>query len=100
MTTLNKVKEVLAEENKTLAGEYNVARIGVFGSVVRGEDTDDSDIDLLVDFSGPIGLFDLVGLEMYLSDRLGRRVEIATRKGLSRHIRDEIIKQEKTVYEN
>lgn len=98
MTTLDQVKKVITEEKDTLTKKYNVARIGVFGSVVRGEDTKDSDIDLIVDFSEPIGLMDLVGLEFYLSDKIGKKVEIATRKSLSPYIKDKVFKQERIIY--
>lgn len=98
MITLEKIKEVVTEEKDILAKKYNVARIGVFGSVVRGEDTDKSDIDLLVDFSEPIDLIELVGLENYLSEKLGKKVEIATRKYLSPYIKDNILSEEQTVY--
>ena len=98
MTTLDMVKKVVAEEKDTLIKKYNVARIGVFGSVVRGEDTKNSDIDLIVDFKKTIGLMDLVGLEFYLSDRIGKKVEIATRNSLSPYIKDKVLKQEKIIY--
>ena len=98
MTTLEKVKKVIAEEKEILTKKYNIERIGIFGSVVRGEDTDKSDVDLIVDFKKPIGLMDLVGLEFYLSDKIGRKVEVATRKSLSPYIQDRVFKQERTIY--
>lgn len=98
MTKLDQVKKIVSEEKDILASKYNVARIGVFGSVVRGEETEDSDIDMLVDFSKPIDLIELVGLENYLSEKIGNKVEIATRKSLSRYIKDNILKEEQIIY--
>jgi len=60
MTKLDQVKQVLSQEKTTLSKKYNVKRIGVFGSVVRGDAHSKSDIDVLVDFSEPIGLFQFV----------------------------------------
>lgn len=98
MTKLDKVKKIITEEKNTLAKKYNVKRVGIFGSVARGEDTPKSDIDLLVDFSKPIGLFELVGLESYLTKKLGNRVEIASRKYLSTYIKNDILREEQIIY--
>ena len=70
--------------------------IGIFGSFVRGEQTDASDLDILVAFFGPISLLSLVGLENYLSDILGLRVDIIPREDVRLEIRREIM--EETVY--
>ena len=91
MTTFDKVKKIVTKEKKTLAKNYNVSRIGVFGSVVRGEDNDNSDIDMLVDFSEPIGLFDFVGFENQLSNGLGKKVDLVSRKALKPNIGKRIL---------
>lgn len=62
--------------------QYNVSEIGIFGSFVRGESTDASDIDILVDFETPIDLFQFLELEEYLSNLTGERVDIVSRKAL------------------
>jgi len=98
MTTFDKVKNIVTEEKNVLAANYNVAGVSVFGSVARGEETDESDIDMLVDFHEPIGLFKLVALESYLTKKLGQKVEIATRKSLSPYIKDSILKEEQIIY--
>ena len=53
--------------------EYSVKTIGVFGSVARCEETEESDIDLLVEFSKPVGFVTFMRLEYFLSERLGFR---------------------------
>ncbi len=58
---------------------YPIRSLALFGSVVRGEHGPDSDIDVLVEFDGPVDLFDLAGLQADLEDRLGRRVDLAQR---------------------
>jgi predicted nucleotidyltransferase len=57
---------------------YKPKRIGVFGPWSRGEQTEDSDIDILVDFENGINLLDLIGLEQDLTDILGVKVDLVT----------------------
>jgi predicted nucleotidyltransferase len=68
----------------------NVSKLSVFGSFARGEDRPDSDIDLLVEFSEPKGLFDLVALEIQLSEQLGRKVDLLTEQSVSPYLRDSV----------
>jgi uncharacterized protein len=70
---------------------YGVAALFVFGSVARGEARDGSDVDLLVDFSRPIGLFEFIGLQDYLTSVLGRRVDLVTRAALKPRMRERVL---------
>ncbi len=63
----------------------------VFGSVLRGEDSEDSDIDILVDALPGATLFDLGGLQVELEDILGVRVDLVTPGELSRHFRERVL---------
>ena len=65
----------------------------LFGSIVRGEARDDSDIDLIVDFTKPVGLFDFIGLQQRLCAVLGRRVDLVTRAALKPRIRDRVLQE-------
>ena len=65
----------------------------VFGSVARGEADDQSDIDLLVEMEPGRSLLDLGGLLIDLQDLLGRKVDVATEKGLRERVRERILKQ-------
>lgn len=80
--------------------ENNVAMLGVFGSVARGEDTPESDIDLLVTFSDPVGLIELIRLEDKFVDVFGRKVDLGTEGGLHPLIQDNVMKDLKILYEN
>lgn len=91
VTDLSQAKKILAAEEKRLAQNYGVSQIGVFGSFVFGDCRKDSDIDLLVEFKKPIGLFDFIELENYLTDKLGRKVDLVAKKGLKRYIRKNIL---------
>jgi uncharacterized protein len=64
-----------------LSSEYSVSRIAIFGSVARDTMTPDSDVDLLVEFSSPIG-FRLNQLAEYLEELLGRKVDLITKDGV------------------
>lgn len=64
------------------AARRRMGNVRVFGSVARGEDTDDSDIDLLVDLADDVSLVELIGLERELSELLGRRVDVVPARGL------------------
>lgn len=77
----------------------DVAKIGVFGSMARGEATEKSDVDLLVDFSQRKSLLALVRLERELSTALKRKVQLLTEAAISPYIRDRIKRELKVIYE-
>ncbi|MEW5717204.1 MAG: nucleotidyltransferase family protein [Chloroflexota bacterium] len=78
---------------------HGAKRIALFGSVVRGEETSQSDIDLLVKFSKPLGLIKLVGVEMELSAHLKHKVDLVTEGALSKYIRPSVEKEKVMLYE-
>ena len=78
---------------------WGVRRVALFGSVVRGEESQDSDIDILVQFKNPVGLFTLARLTRYLNEKLGRNIDLVTETALSRYIRPFVEKEELVLYE-
>lgn len=68
------------------------ARVGIFGSFARGDDSPDSDIDVLVVFRSAKSLLQLVKIEQDLSDRLGRKVDLITQDSISPLLRPQIEK--------
>jgi uncharacterized protein len=78
---------------------YRVERIALFGSVVRGEETPESDVDILVTFSKPIGLFKWVELEEQLSKQLGRKADLVSAKALKPRIRPHVEAEMVVIYE-
>jgi predicted nucleotidyltransferase len=80
------------EEILAVAEERGAYNVRVFGSVARGEDDDDSDIDILVDMEKGRSLLDLGGLLMDLRALLGRSVDVVTENGLRERIRDRVMK--------
>ncbi len=75
-----------------------IAMVGVFGSMARGEQTERSDIDLLVRPAKPKSLLSLVALERKISSALGRKVDLLTEGALSPYLRDRILSELQILY--
>lgn len=90
--TREEILEALAS-HRAIFERYGVSAVSLFGSVARGESTEDSDIDLLVEFSEPIGLLQFVELKRSLEELLGRPVDLVTPKALKPQLRDRILKE-------
>jgi predicted nucleotidyltransferase len=76
MRTLDDIRDQLRAEMPELRERYDVDRLGICGSYVRGEQTEDSDLDLLVTFTETPSLFDVVNMKHYLEDTLGLSVDL------------------------
>lgn len=92
--TKDEILDVIRKQRNILA-KYRVREIGLFGSFVRGEQEDRSDIDLIVDFEDP-SLENFMGLSSFLENLFGKKVEILTPVGIDSiridYIREEIKK--------
>src|SRR5207247_6951855 len=77
----------ILRHSRPLLEAFGVARLSLFGSFARDEGRQDSDVDLLVEFTRPIGLFQFVRLQQ-LAERIGRRVELVTPGALKPQLRD------------
>ncbi|MDI6810795.1 MAG: nucleotidyltransferase family protein [archaeon] len=92
---LERIIKTLAAHKEELKQRYKVKEIGIFGSVVRGEQKGTSDVDILVEFEKPIGFFTFLELEEYLSNLLGLKVDLVSKKALKpnigRYILQEVI---------
>jgi len=88
-------EEVLArlQEHKAELRSMDVAALAVFGSVARDEAGPGSDVDLLIEFARPVGLFHFLAVKEYLEALLGRPVDLATRDALKRQFRDAILSE-------
>lgn len=91
--TLKRIKTILAAERSNLARKFNIKEIALFGSYVRGENRDDSDLDVLVEFSQPIGLFAFMDCEEYLEKILGIKVDLVSKKALKPYIGKQVLKE-------
>jgi len=93
--TLAEILQILRENMPELSRRYSVKSLGVFGSYVRGEADENSDIDLLVDLEDEsLTLLQFIALENHLSDSLGVKVDLVEKKALKpaigRHILAEV----------
>ena len=92
----NTKRDILAliQENQDKIKAFGVKRLGLFGSFVRGEQDNKSDIDLLVEFQKEQKTFDnFIRLSFFLEDTLNRPVELVTPESLSPHLRPCIIEE-------
>jgi predicted nucleotidyltransferase len=76
-----------------LKERFKVKTIGLFGSYVKGEQKDTSDLDVLVDFYEPISLFRFIELEDFLTQQLGVKVDLVMRDALKPRIKDNILSE-------
>ena len=86
----DEVLQVLRAHESELSA-FGVKSLALFGSCARNEMQEDSDVDLLVEFSKPTGLFGFVRLKNYLEKILKHPVDLATRDALKRQLRDRIL---------
>lgn len=97
MENLEAIRTRLREHKPFLAEKFKVKEIGIFGSLVRGEQSDASDIDILVEFYEPVGFFTFIDLEDYLSEVLIAKVDPVSKKALKPHIGKNILSELVTV---
>lgn len=93
MKTLEDIKQILIRNRHLLQENYHVTELGIFGSYARGEQTEASDIDVLIDYRDAPTLFKLVELRDYLSQITGMKVDVVTKNGLKTRIRDRILSE-------
>ena len=83
---LEDVRRILAEARIDLFRRYPLRRLAIFGSIVRGDAGPESDIDVLVEFSEPVGL-EIVDLAMELEALLGHRVDLVSQGAVRERLR-------------
>ncbi len=86
ISTLNSLKDVIKKE-------YKAEIVGVFGSYVRGEQRETSDVDVLVRFFEGASLFDLTGLGDFLEERLGIKVDVVPIDTIRKEIKEAVLKE-------
>lgn len=90
------MRQLLQEKRDDIlnvAAKHGARNIRLFGSTARGEDTPDSDVDILVDAGPTTSSWFPAGLILDLEQLLGRRVEIVTEKGLNPYLRDHVLRE-------
>lgn len=90
------IEKKLTEIKPFLFEKFHVSKIGYFGSFSEGNQTEASDVDILVEFSQTPG-WEFFSLEAYLEDVFGRKVDLVTEQAIKYQLRDQILKQVKYV---
>lgn len=89
-------KDILAtieKQKSVLANEFGVRSLALFGSFARQTAKRQSDVDILVEFIRPVGLFEFARLKLYLEKKLGREVDLVTPEALRPEMRDAILRE-------
>jgi predicted nucleotidyltransferase len=93
MKKLRDIKAALVKHKPEIQRKFKVKEIGIFGSYTKGKQRVKSDIDVLVEFSEPVGLFEFMDLEEYLHNLFGVKVDLVSRKALKPHIGERILRE-------
>ncbi len=95
MKNVEEMRWKLEELKPLLKDKFKVRGIGIFGSYIRGEEKEKSDLDILVEFEEPISLLKFVELENYLTDVLSIKVDLVMKDALKprigKHILEEVV---------
>jgi len=92
-TSLKEIIDSINSQKDMIKAEYRAEVVGIFGSFVRGEEKETSDIDVLVEFDEDADLFDFVGLSIFLEERLGRKVDVVPRDTVRPELKEIILKE-------
>ncbi|WP_457548464.1 nucleotidyltransferase family protein [Archaeoglobus sp.] len=93
MIDVDYIKEIILKHKDYLKKKFNVKEIGLFGSYVRGEQKESSDIDILVEFEETPTLLEFVELENYLTELLGVKVDLVMKRALKPKIKETVLKE-------
>lgn len=92
MKTIVEIEKKLKELKPVLTSKFFVKQIGYFGSYADGNENKESDLDLLVEFSRPVG-WEFFRLEKFLEDSFGLKVDLITKNALKARLREKILQQ-------
>jgi len=93
MKTKEEILKVLHNLKENLKIKYKIKEIGVFGSVMRGEQKGTSDIDILVEFEDDADLLDLVGIAQFLEEKLQQKVDVVSKRALREEIKETVLQE-------
>jgi len=91
------ILRILKKLKEDIKIKYKVKSIGIFGSYINNEQTDDSDIDFLVEFEENADLFHYVGLTLFLEEQFNKKVDVVSKPALKEELRNNILQE--VIYE-
>ena len=92
MKSLEEIEEILKQYKPILKERFKIKEIGIFGSYVRGEETQESDVDILIDFSEPIG-WEFFDIKDILEEAIEKEVDLVTVGALKPRLKDIILEE-------
>lgn len=95
-TELETIKQKIALHKEYLKETYGVEEIGVFGSFARGDNDENSDIDIAIKINhnkAVVGFFEFARMERFLEELLGRKVDLVTKRSIKPYIKERILAQ-------
>ena len=96
MPSCEQIQNIIRAHRDILMRRFHVKDIGVFGSCARGEESEESDVDILVEFAEPVG-WEFIDLKEYLEEIMERPVDLVTKKALKPQLKDKILKEVRMV---
>jgi hypothetical protein len=91
--TRDELVRLLSQHRSELQERFGVKSLALFGSAAREEAGIESDVDLLVEFDRPVGLFEFIDLKDFLERLLGRKVDLGTPESLKPRLRERVLKE-------
>ncbi|MGB0560688.1 MAG: nucleotidyltransferase family protein [Spirulinaceae cyanobacterium] len=91
LKNLDEIKSLLQEHRTVLRKQFRVTALSIFGSYAKGQQTRESDVDILIEYEQAPTLWMIAELKDYLGNVLGLRVDIVTRNGLKKRIRERVL---------
>ncbi|HMO39964.1 MAG TPA: nucleotidyltransferase family protein [Saprospiraceae bacterium] len=90
--------EEIKDRTLPILVRYHIKRAGIFGSFAKGDETDESDIDILVELGDEISLLKFVGIKHELEDVLGKKVDLVEYQAIKPRLRNRILAEEIRIY--
>lgn len=91
--SIEEIKNILNKNRDYFTEKYNVSNFLLFGSYAKNLQTAESDIDLLVNFSKPVDMFEFIDLQEYLTEIFNKKIDLGTVNGLKSFVKDSILKE-------
>lgn len=93
MLSKEEILRTLEQLKEEIVDKYKIEEIGLFGSFIKGEQKENSDIDILVEFRENADLFDFLGLGLFLEERFKQKVDVVSKASLREELRETVLKE-------